>query len=108
MATYFRLEVNGLGNEDSKRIFQDATPMERQYLLDLWGEKEADLAREVVGFEETYEVFDLFSSYKMVCEKSDEPNSDKLGLIIAFKQIFCVPLLLCSKQLLSVVYKGQI
>jgi len=58
--------------------------------------------------EETYDVFDTFGSYKNVCEKCEEPNSGKLNLIVAFKQIFCVPWLLCADQLLNNTYHGEI
>ena len=63
---------------------------------------------EIVAYEGAYEVFESFSDYKKVCQQSGESNSDKLTLLIAFKQIFSVPWLLCSEQLLSVMYKQEV
>jgi len=63
---------------------------------------------EIVDYEEKYEVFDSFGSYKKVCLQSGESNSGKLNVLIAFKQIFSVPWLLCSEQLLSVNYQEDV
>ena len=108
IATYFRLEVNGHTNEDSVWLYEHASPTEREALQDLWMKKSIDLAEEVTDHEQTYEVFDTFGSYKDVCEKCEEPNSGKLNVIVAFKQLFCIPWLLCSDHLLNAIYQGQI
>ena len=63
---------------------------------------------EIVDYEENYEVFDSFSNYKKVCLQSGESNVGKLSVLIAFKQIFSVPWLLCSEQLLSVNYQEDV
>jgi len=97
IATYFRLSVNGHTNHDSEELVLKATESEREHLTHLWTIKEKDLAAEICNYEETYEVFDSFSSYKNVCERCDEPNSGKLNLLVSFKQLFSVPWLLCSE-----------
>ena len=51
----------------------------------MWEEKQLDLSHETVNYEEDYDVFDSFSSYKKVCLQSGESNTDKLNLLIAFK-----------------------
>ena len=93
-------------NGDSEALLAKATPYEREHLLDLWTVKDQDINAEIASYEETYEVFDSFGSYKNVCERCDEPNSGKLNLLVAFKQLFCVPWLLCSEQLLNNIYQN--
>ena len=95
-------------NKDSKMLFEQATIFEKECILGMWEVKEHDLSSEVVDFEDTYDVFDSFSSYKKVCKQSGESNSGKLNLLIAFKQIFSVPWLLCCEQLLSTAFKQTI
>ena len=76
LGTYFR---KGQGqNRDSDDLFMQATEQEREYIAEMWEEKEQDLNREIMGYEETSEVFDSFSDYKKVCQQSGESNSEKL------------------------------
>ena len=104
MATYFRFDHN----VDCKLLFSEATQEEREHLLDLWEAKERDIREETASFEASYEVFDSFSTYKKVCEQSADKNSLKLDTILAFKQMFSVPWLLCSEHLLSLQYLREI
>ena len=97
-----------MDNSDSQILFGQANETERSYIEAFWEEKKRNIDLEVVEYEENYEVFDSFGTYKKVCQQSGESNSEKLNLLITFKQIFSVPWLLCSEQLLSVTYKGQL
>ena len=108
VATYFRLNVQGVTNSDCEDLYFMATPSEKEALSRMWSEKQPALEEEILKLGDIYEVFNSFGSYKMVCDKCDESSSDKLNLLISYKQIFSVPWLLCCEQLLDVKYKGQI
>ena len=66
----------------------------------LWTIKSDEIVDEIASFSNDYDVFDTFESYKKVCRKCGESSSNKLQLLLAFKQVFCIPWLLCSKELL--------
>lgn len=108
IATYYRLEVEGVKNDDSAILYTQATQQEKEALAMLWSVKQLALEEEIMALGGSYEVFDSFTSYKMVCDKCDDSNYEKLNLIVSFKQIFSVPWLLCHEQLLDVKYKGAI
>ena len=103
-ATYFRMDYN----TDCKYLYEVANNAEKGHIIAFWEKKKNHLDHEVVEYGEVYDVFHDFGTYKKVCQQSGESNTDKLHLLIAFKQIFSVPWLLCSEQLLSVTEKGRV
>jgi len=65
------------------------------------------LDEESEGLEDKFDLLGEFENYKLVCRHAEDGNNEKLQLVLAFKQIFCVPWLLCYEHLFGEIQSGS-